>query len=129
MGHGTEQMIEKRYGRYAQYRARRPVLEYRWSEWADRYGDRLTKALAGLLTDWQRRTLEALSSHAEGLATNAWMAAADDQPGTFIPRRDALTQFELVQRVGTGRGSPWRLTADGARVLGIESPKAFLGAA
>jgi integrase len=120
MGHGTEQMIEKRYGRYAQHRARRPVLEYRWSEWADRYGDRLTKALAGLLTDGQRRTLEALSSDADGLATNAWMAATGDQPGTFIPRRDALTQLGLVQRVGTGRGNPWRLTADGARVLGVE---------
>jgi len=129
LGHGTEQMIEKRYGRYAQYRARRPVLEYRWSEWADRHGDRLTKALAGLLTDGQRRTLEALSRDAEGLATNAWMAATGDRPGTFIPRRDALTQLGLVQRVGIGRGSPWRLTADGARVLGVEPPQAFLDVA
>jgi hypothetical protein len=125
MGHGTEQMIERRYGRYAQHRARRPVLEYRWSEWADRYGDRLTKALAGLLTDGQRRTLEVLSRHADGLATNAWMDATGDQPGTFIPRRAVLGQLGLVHRVGK-RGSPRRLTADGAAVLGVEPPQAFL---
>ena len=33
MGHGTEQMIERCYSRYAKLRAKRPVLEFRWPEW------------------------------------------------------------------------------------------------
>lgn len=127
-GHGTEQMIERRYSRYAQHRARRLVLEYRWPEWADRHGDRLTKALAGLLTDG-RRTLETLGRHVQGLAANSWLAATGDQPGNFFPRRDALAQLGLVERVGMKRGGPWRLTADGASVLGVEPPQAFLEAA
>jgi hypothetical protein len=129
MGHGTEQMIEKRYGRYALHRARRPVLEYRWSEWADRHGDRLASALASLLTDGQRRTLETLGRHADGLATNAWMAATGDQPGTFVPRRDVLLNLGLVHRASAVRGTPWRLTADGASVLRIGPPRASVRAA
>lgn len=98
-------MIEKRYGRYAQHRARRPVLEYRWSEWADRHGDHLASALASLLADGQPRTLEALGRHAVCVATNAWMAATGDQPGTFVPRRDVQLNLGLVHRASAVRGT------------------------
>jgi len=53
------------------------------------------------------------------------MDATGDRPGTFIPLRTVLGQLGLVHRVGK-RGSPWRLTADGAAVLGVQPPQAFL---
>ena len=66
----------------------------------------LASALASLLTDGQRRTLEALGRHPDGVATNAWMAATGDQSGTFIPRRDVMLNLGLVHRASAVRGSP-----------------------
>lgn len=41
MGHGSYQMIERRYFRHTRFRAVRPQLESRWPDWADRYEYRL----------------------------------------------------------------------------------------
>lgn len=41
MGHGSYQMIERRYFRHTRFRAVRPHLEYRWADWSDRYEHRL----------------------------------------------------------------------------------------
>lgn len=41
MGHGSYQMIERRYFRHTRFRAVRPQLEYRWADWSDKYGHRL----------------------------------------------------------------------------------------
>ncbi|HEY7769097.1 hypothetical protein [Longimicrobium sp.] len=38
MGHGSYQMIERRYFRHTRLRAVRPHLEYRWADWSDKYG-------------------------------------------------------------------------------------------
>lgn len=41
MGHGSYQMIERRYFRHTRFRAVRPHLEYHWADWSDKYGYRL----------------------------------------------------------------------------------------
>jgi hypothetical protein len=41
MGHGSYQMIERRYFRHTRFRAVRPQLEYRWADWSEKAGDRL----------------------------------------------------------------------------------------
>jgi hypothetical protein len=51
------------------------------------------------------------------------------QPGTFVPRRDVLLNLGLVHRASAVRGTPWRLTADGASVLRVGPPRASVRAA
>src|SRR5690606_31854483 len=41
MGHGSLEMIDRRYFRHTRLRAARPQLEFRWAEWEAQYGDRL----------------------------------------------------------------------------------------
>lgn len=117
MGHGTEQMIERRYGRYAKYAARRPELEYRWAEWSGRYREQLAAGLAQLLTPGQHRTLSALGASKPGLNSVEWQRVLGSSPGTFFPRRTRLLQLGLVEREGTGRGSKYLVTDDGGAVL------------
>lgn len=117
MGHGTEQMIERRYGRYAKYRAKRPELEYRWAEWSGRYREQLAAGLAQLLTPGQSRTLTVLSSREQGLNPLEWQKVLGLNPGTFFPQRTRLLQLGLVQSECTGRGSKYFVTEDGSAVL------------
>jgi DNA-binding MarR family transcriptional regulator len=121
LGHGTEQMIEDRYGRYARHRPRRPVLEYRWEEWRERYGHRLAP-LPVHLTQGQRGTLALLDGQVEGITATEWAARAQAHPGTFYPQRDRLLALELVRRDRLGRGARFRLTTAGRAVLAGITP-------
>jgi hypothetical protein len=139
MGHGTEQMIERRYGRHAKHKAKRPVLEFRWQEWRDRtpvvkeknrspysisYGDQLAAGLASVLSPAQQRALGVLAESRDGLTSLEWQTALSSNPGTFFPQRHRLVQLELVTNGGGGRGSKFQVTQDGAAVLrAIESRK------
>jgi len=120
MGHGTEQMIERRYGRHARYRAKRPILEYRWAEWSSRYRERLASGLAQTATGGQRRALEVLGAAGAGLASREWQAALSSNPGTFFPQRKRLVQLGLVRATA----GTYSLTEDGAAVLRARRPGA-----
>lgn len=61
MGHSSEQMFERRYGRYEKHREPRPVLEYRWEHWREQFGHRLIAGLARLLTVDERCALTTLA--------------------------------------------------------------------
>jgi len=117
MGHGTEQMIERRYGRYAKLRGKRPVLEYRWPEWRSHHIDQFATGLASILSHGQRTALEVLGASPGGLSLIEWQTALGSNPGTFFPQRDRLYQLELIARDSQERGSPCRLTEDGRAVL------------
>jgi site-specific recombinase XerD len=116
MGHGTEQMIQERYGRYARHRPLRPVLEYRWEEWQQLIGDRLSPR-APTLTPAQRVVLRALAESRAGLTAKEWELKVGAHPGSFYPRRDSLVAIGLVERNGNGRGSRFRLTRAGLASL------------
>jgi integrase len=122
MGHGTEQMIERRYGRHARYRAKRPVLEYRWEEWSSRYREQLAAGLADTITEGERRGLAVLGAAGAGLTSRAWQAALSSHPGTFFHQRKALVQLGLVGADTVGCGSRYSLTEDGAAVLRARRP-------
>jgi integrase len=109
MGHGSYQMIERRYFRHTRLRAARPYLEYRWADWSEQYGHRLGSGERGAreeLTPKLRAVLGLLPP--EGLPAKAWEIASGLPVGTFYYCRDVLVQRGLVQRVGTGRGAPFR---------------------
>jgi integrase len=117
MGHGTEQMIERRYGRYTLLRGKRPVLEYRWPEWRSHLIDQFAAGLASILSHGQRTALQILGASPGGLSLIEWQTALGSNPGTFFPQRDRLHQLELIARDSQERGSPCRLTEDGKAVL------------
>jgi hypothetical protein len=122
MGHGTEQMIERRYGRHAKYRAKRPILEYRWVEWSGCYHEQLAGGLAETITKGQRRGLAALGAAGAALTSCEWQAALSSNPGTFFPQRKRLVQLGLVRADTVRRGSRYSLTEDGAAVLRARCP-------
>jgi integrase len=113
MGHGTEQMIERRYGRYAKYRAQRPELVYGWAEWSGRYREQLAAGLAQLLSPGQRQALACLGASREGLNLADWQGKLGSGAEAFVPQRTRLLQLELV----SARGSAYHVTEDGAAVL------------
>jgi integrase len=117
MGHGTEQMIERRYGRYAKLRAKRPVLEFLWSEWRNHHINQFAAGLASILSEGQRTALEELGAALGGLSLIEWQNALGSNPGTFFPQRDRLLQLELITRENSERGSKCRPTDDGRAVL------------
>ena len=117
MGHGTEQMIERRYGRYAKFRSKLPLLEYRWDEWSARYGDQLARGLADTLSEPLRRALEVLAQNPDGLSSIEWQTALCSNPGTFFPQRYRLVQLGLAATAERGRGARFKVTADGAGVV------------
>jgi hypothetical protein len=119
MGHGTEQMIERRYGRYAKFHKRRPVLEYRWCEWSDRYGEQFARGIAQCLSPSLRRALDVLAGRPDGLSSIDWQTALDSNPGTFFPQRRRLVQLGLVATSEVGRGARFRLTPDGVAVIDV----------
>lgn len=121
MGHGTEQMIERRYGRYAKFRSQRPVLEFRWDEWSARYRDQFARGLAEFVSEPLRRALEVLAQNPDGLSSIDWQTALASNPGTFFPQRNRLIQYGLAATSDTGRGARYRLTADGTAVVQILS--------
>jgi hypothetical protein len=119
MGHDTEQMIERRYGRYPKFKAIRPVLEYWWVEWRSRYIDQFAGGLATILTEGQRRALEVLADVTEGLTVLVWQNRLGSNPGTFFPQRNRLVQLELVRSLGRERGARYFVIKDGLAVLDI----------
>ncbi|HEU4559785.1 MAG TPA: phage integrase SAM-like domain-containing protein [Longimicrobium sp.] len=119
MGHSTEQMIERRYGRYAKHRPRRPLLEYRWAEWRPVYMKQFTEGLLKTLTPAQHRTLEVLGEAPDGLTLVQWQNLLGSNPGTFFPQRNRLLQLKLVEAEGRQPGSRYRLTEDGVAVLAL----------
>lgn len=119
MGHGTEQMIERRYGRYAKFRSKRSVLEFRWEEWSDRYRRQLAEGLAQILTPPLRRVLEVLGQVPDGLSSIQWQTSLASNPGTFFPQRYRLAQLGLIGTEEQGRGARFRVTEDGAAVLRV----------
>jgi hypothetical protein len=60
MGHGTELMIEQRYGRYAKFSRATFVLEFRCEHWKARCGDLLALGLARLLKPGHHEILAVL---------------------------------------------------------------------
>jgi integrase len=118
MGHGTEQMIEQRYGRYAKFRGRQSVLEFRWEHWKDRCGDVLALGLARLLKRSQHRSLAVLAEHRLGLSLVDWQRLRESNPGTFFPHRDRLVQLGLVTTHEDGTGiRRYVATEDGDAVV------------
>ncbi len=118
-GHGTEQMIERRYGRYAKFRTKRPVLEFRWAEWRETYITQFARGLASTLTAGQRRALLALGASNDGLSSAEWQNVLQANPGTFFPQRERLLQLELVSRANRERGSRFTVTGDGLAVMTV----------
>ncbi|HEX2094863.1 MAG TPA: hypothetical protein VHG28_20860 [Longimicrobiaceae bacterium] len=109
MGHGSFQMIERRYFRHTRLRAARPHLEYRWSDWSGKYGDRLGQGARDMreeLSPKLRTVLALLPS--EGLSAKEWEVASGLPVGTFYYCRDVLVERGYVQRFGAGRGAPFR---------------------
>jgi integrase len=109
MGHGSFQMIERRYFRHTRLRAARPHLEYRWSDWSGKYGDRLGQGARGIHEDLSpklRAVLALLPS--EGLSAKEWEVASGLPVGTFYYCRDVLVERGYVRRFGAGRGAPFR---------------------
>jgi hypothetical protein len=110
MGHGSFQMIERRYFRHTRFRAPLPRLEYRWADWCEKYGDRLgqgaREARAPDLTPKLRAVLSLLPP--SGLSAKEWEVASGLPVGTFYYCRDVLVQRGYVRREGIGRGSPFR---------------------
>jgi hypothetical protein len=109
MGHGSFQMIERRYFRHTRLRAARPQLEYRWADWSDTYGDRLGQGMRNMreeLTPKLRAVLALLP--AAGLSAKQWEVASRLPVGTFYYCRDVLLKRGYVQRVGSGRGALFR---------------------
>jgi integrase len=117
MGHSTEQMIEKRYGRYARYRGSRPVLEYRWDEWKDRYAARLFAGLSGLLSCNEHACLGVLAARPAGLTRTEWARATqtETQFEAHLPGR--LVHLGLVGEIATAGEPRFSVTCDGNGVL------------
>jgi hypothetical protein len=109
MGHGSFQMIERRYFRHTRLRAARPQLEYRWADWSATYGDRLGQGARNMregLTPKLRSVLSLLPPG--GLSAKQWQVASGLPVGTFYYCRDVLLKRGYVQRVGVGRGASFR---------------------
>ena len=115
MGHGTEQMIETRYGRYAKYRAKRPVLEYRWDEWKDAYGERLLAGLSSLLSPGERACLGVLAARPQGLTLAEWQRTLQPETEPILPGR--LLQLGLAAEKGSEAEPRFCVTEDGFGVL------------
>jgi integrase len=118
MGHGSFQMIERRYFRHTRFRAARPQLEFRWTDWSDQYGHRLGQAARSMraeLTPKLRSVLALLPP--EGLAAKQWEVASGLPVGTFYYCRNVLVERGYVRREGTRRGAPFRQVAgDDSRI-------------
>lgn len=129
MGHGTVKMLEERYFKAARFRRPRPHLEYRWSDYADTYRQRLAAGIAAWLSPTQARTLSALVERP--MTSKEWAERLGMGPGTFFHVRGRLVQLELLCRDGEGRGARWALSEDGwatAGALGAAAPQRTLAA-
>jgi hypothetical protein len=106
MGHGSFQMIERRYFRHTRLRAPLPQLEYRWADWSEKYGERLGQGRrCAELTPKLRAVLSLLPPG--GLPAKAWEIASQLPVGTFYYCRDRLVEEGYVRREGAGRGAPF----------------------
>lgn len=116
MGHGSFQMIERRYFRHTRFRAARPQLEYRWADWSDQYRHRLGQAAHSVREELTPKLLAVLSLlPPEGLSAKHWEVASGLPVGTFYYCRDVLVERGYVRREGARRGAPFR------RVVGDDS--------
>jgi integrase len=113
MGHGSFEMMQRRYFRHTRLRAARPRLEFLWSDWAERYGHRLAVAAESRpsLNPKQAQVLSVLP--AEGLSAKDWERRSGLPVGTFYYCRDVLVERGYALRQGQGRGARF-LRADGA---------------
>lgn len=119
MGHGSFQMIERRYFRHTRLRAPLPQLEYRWVDWSEKYGERLGQGRRrAALTPKLHAVLSLLP--AGGLPAKAWEVASGLPVSTFYYCRDRLVEEGYVRREGSGRGSPFLRVEE----LPQERPKA-----
>ena len=109
-------MLEERYFKAARFRRPRPHLEYRWSDCADTYRQRLAAGIAAWLSPTQARTLSALVERP--LTSKEWAEKLGIGPGTFFHVRGRLVQMELISRDGEGRGARWALSEDGWATAG-----------
>ena len=105
MGHGSLEMIDRRYFRHTRLRAARPQLEFRWSEWEAQYGDRL--GASGSLPDELSPKLAAVLAvlAPDGLTAKEWERAAGLPVGTFYYCRDRLVERGWVAKEAEGRGA------------------------
>jgi hypothetical protein len=122
MRHGTEQMIETRYGRYAKYRARRPLLEYRWDEWKDRYEKQLFTGLSGLLSCSERACLGGLATRPTEITRTEWEQAAQPEMQTVSCLPGRLVQLGLVTELATDGEPRFRISEDGQGVHAASAP-------
>jgi site-specific recombinase XerD len=105
MGHGSFEMMQRRYFRHTRLRVARPRLEFLWDQWADRYEHRLgsgTRAVPDL-TPKLARVLSLLPE--KGLCARDWERRSGLPVGTFYYCRDVLVERGYVRRLGRGRGS------------------------
>lgn len=125
MGHGSYEMIERRYFRHSRFRAPRPCLEYRWSDWSGKYGHRLgatERAKAIQLTPKLRGVLDLLPG--QGLTAKEWEVASRLPVGTFYYCRNVLVKRGCVRRVGEGRGARFVRTEEpGERQHPVTRPR------
>jgi hypothetical protein len=95
------------------------VLEYRWDDWKDDYGERLFAGLASLLSGSERACLVALAARPDGMTGTEWQRRV--QPGTEpaprLPGR--LVQLGLAAEVATDAEPRFSVTGDGVGVLGV----------
>ena len=109
MGHGSFQMIERRYFRHTRLRAARPQLEYRWSDWSGKYGDRLGQGARGMREELSPKLCAVLALlPRKGRSAKEWEIASGLPVGTFYYCRDVLVERGYVRRFGAGRGAPFR---------------------
>jgi integrase len=110
MGHGSLEMIDRRYFRHTRLRASRSHLEFRWSEWAAQYAHRLG-------ADPERRSpweptpkLKAVLALLPpgGLTAKEWEHASGLPAGTFYYCRDRLVASGAVWKDGTRRFARFR---------------------
>lgn len=118
MGHGSEQMIEQRYGRYARHRARRPVLEYRWAEWEPTHLLRLATGLRAILTPGQVAALATLAEATEPLTPAELARRAGAPSASMVAQRDRLVALGLIIETPARR---YALRPDGAAVLSVKA--------
>jgi hypothetical protein len=110
-GHASADMVERVYARLGTVRPRGEHVEFRWDEYKDRVGHRLSPT-GMILSDRCRSVLNALPEH--GATAKEWERAMGVAPGTFYYIRDGLQSLGLVEKEGEGRGARFHMTLRGA---------------
>lgn len=103
-GHGSFQMIERRYFRHTRLRAPLPQLEYRCVDWSDKYGERLGQGRQRAELTPKLSAVHSLLPEG-GIPAKAWEIASRLPVGTFYYCRDRLLEEGYVRREGAGRGA------------------------